>query len=91
MEYPCLEYIHCSSVPLAYLLEYPFSNQYIEYPVDRSVVLLQASLEAYQKASQMLTDTVGAEVPPEILNNIAALHFRLGKYEEAKVQSVCVC
>ena len=45
---------------------------------------ISASLQAYEKASQMLKDTVGAEVPPEILNNIAALHFRCGDYEKAK-------
>ena len=47
--------------------------------------LLQASLSAYQKASELLTDTVGADTPPEILNNIGALQFKLGNYELALV------
>ena len=47
---------------------------------------LQGALQAYDKASQLLTDTVEADVPPEILNNIGALHFRLGDYEQAVVR-----
>jgi hypothetical protein len=29
-----------------------------------------------------------ADVPPEILNNVAALHFRLGNLQEAKVKNM---
>ncbi len=46
----------------------------------------QGALDAYNKASQILTDNVGADIPPEILNNIGALYFKLGDLEEAKVQ-----
>ena len=45
----------------------------------------QGALQAYEKASQILTDKVGADIPPEILNNIGALHFKLGNLEESKV------
>jgi len=46
----------------------------------------QGSLDAYNKASHILTDKVGADIPPEILNNIGALYFKQGKLEEAKVR-----
>ena len=46
---------------------------------------MQGALQAYEKASQILTDKVGADIPPEILNNIGALHFKLGNLEESKV------
>ena len=42
---------------------------------------LQGSLSAYHKATKLLQDLVQMDIPPEILNNIAALHFRF----------VCVC
>ncbi|XP_063613398.1 RNA polymerase-associated protein CTR9 homolog [Penaeus indicus] len=45
---------------------------------------LQGSLSAYHKATKLLQDLVQMDIPPEILNNIAALHFRLGNYEEAQ-------
>ncbi|XP_066988648.1 RNA polymerase-associated protein CTR9 homolog isoform X1 [Macrobrachium rosenbergii] len=45
---------------------------------------LQGSLAAYHKATKLLEDVIQMEIPPEILNNIAALHFRLGNYEEAQ-------
>ena len=48
----------------------------------------QGALLAYKKASQLLTDTVGADIPLEILNNIGALHFRLGNFEQAMVGMV---
>ena len=50
--------------------------------------LYQGALQAYEKASQILTDKVGADVPPEILNNIGALHFKLQNLDEAKVNEV---
>lgn len=40
---------------------------------------LQGSLSAYHKATKLLQDLVQMDIPPEILNNIAALHFRLVK------------
>ena len=43
------------------------------------------ALQAYHTAVRILTDSVETEVPPEILNNVAALHFRLGNLKEAKV------
>ena len=42
---------------------------------------LQGSLSAYHKATKLLQELVQMDIPPEILNNIAALHFRC----------VCVC
>ena len=47
--------------------------------------IFQQALSAYRTASKILKDKVHADIPPEILNNIAALHFRLGNLEEAKV------
>lgn len=51
-------------------------------------VVWQGSLEDYRKASQILTDKVGADTPPEILNNIGALYYKLGQYDESKVGQV---
>ena len=48
-------------------------------------VHVKGSLKAYEKASQLLTETVGTDIPPEILNNIGCLHFKLGQYSEAQV------
>uniref|UniRef100_A0A336K1N5 CSON010701 protein n=1 Tax=Culicoides sonorensis TaxID=179676 RepID=A0A336K1N5_CULSO len=45
---------------------------------------LQGSLQAYGTAMSLLKDKVGMEIPPEILNNVAALHYRLGNLEEAQ-------
>lgn len=45
---------------------------------------LQGSLAAYGQATCILTDSNIAEVPPEIWNNIAALHYRMGNLSEAK-------
>ena len=44
----------------------------------------QGALSAYGTATKILKEKVQAELPPEILNNVAALHFRLGNMEEAK-------
>ena len=46
---------------------------------------IQGALQAYEKASQILTDSVGADIPPEILSNIGALHHKLDNLEEVKV------
>ena len=46
--------------------------------------LLQASLAAYQKATQLLSEKVKVEIPPEIINNIGTLYFKLGDMEKAK-------
>jgi len=48
--------------------------------------LLQASLAAYQKATQLLSEKVKVEIPPEIINNIGTLYFKLGDMEKAKVR-----
>jgi len=45
---------------------------------------VQAALSAYGAASRILKEKVKADVPPEILNNVGALHFRLGNINEAK-------
>ncbi|KAK3734151.1 hypothetical protein QZH41_017122 [Actinostola sp. cb2023] len=45
---------------------------------------VQAALEAYGTSSNLLKEKVQADVPPEILNNVGALHFRLGNLKEAK-------
>ncbi|XP_067654573.1 RNA polymerase-associated protein CTR9 homolog isoform X2 [Haliotis asinina] len=45
---------------------------------------VQGALSAYGTATRILKEKVQADVPPEILNNVAALHFRLGNYQEAK-------
>lgn len=39
---------------------------------------LQASLNAYGTATSILSDKVKEYIPAEILNNVAALHYRLG-------------
>ena len=46
--------------------------------------LIQGALSAYGTATKILKEKVQVELPPEILNNVAALHFRLGNMEEAK-------
>ena len=40
---------------------------------------------AYGTATKILKEKVKVDVPPEILNNVAALHFRMGNHQEAKV------
>lgn len=50
-------------------------------------MLLQGALSAYGTATRILKEKVEADVPPEILNNVAALHFRLGNLQEARVST----
>lgn len=45
---------------------------------------LQGSLAAYDTAKQILKEKVNEDIPPEILNNVAALHYRLGNLTVAK-------
>ena len=55
---------------------------------------LQGALSAYTTAMKILREKVQVDVPPEILNNVAALHFRLGNLVEASeyyTQSVERC
>ena len=49
---------------------------------------MQGALSAYGTATRILREKVEADVPPEILNNVAALHFRLGNLQDAKVRSI---
>ena len=44
---------------------------------------LSAAVAAYNKAIALMTEQVNMEIPPEILNNIAALQYRLGNHTEA--------
>ena len=43
------------------------------------------ALSCYEKAADLLKENVSSELPPELLNNMAALHQKLGKFKEAKV------
>ncbi|KAK0090680.1 hypothetical protein PV325_008017 [Microctonus aethiopoides] len=43
-----------------------------------------ASLNAHKTAKKILKEKVGAEVRPEILNNVGSIHHRLGNLEEAR-------
>lgn len=45
---------------------------------------LHASLNAYGTASNILTEKVKVEIPAEILNNVAALQYRLGNLKIAE-------
>ena len=58
----------------------------MRYTVIISGLFLQSALQAYGTASRLLKEKVKADVPPEILNNVGALHFRLGNLNEAKVK-----
>ena len=46
---------------------------------------MQGALSAYGTATKILKENVGADIPSEILNNVAALYFRLGNLDTAKV------
>ncbi|XP_043475768.1 RNA polymerase-associated protein CTR9 homolog [Leptopilina heterotoma] len=45
---------------------------------------LNGALNAYGIATKILKDKVGVDIPPEILNNVGSLHYRLGNLEEAR-------
>ncbi|KAL0276258.1 UNVERIFIED_CONTAM: hypothetical protein PYX00_003864 [Menopon gallinae] len=45
---------------------------------------LQGALQAYGMATKILNEKVKVDIPPEILNNVAALHYRLNNLDEAK-------
>jgi RNA polymerase-associated protein CTR9 len=45
---------------------------------------VQGALTAYGTATKILKEKVQEDIPPEILNNVASLHFRLGNYDECK-------
>jgi len=57
---------------------------WIEYAGILEQADVQAALSAYGTASRILKDKVQADVPPEILNNVGALHFRLGNLKESR-------
>ncbi|EDV28497.1 uncharacterized protein TRIADDRAFT_19990 [Trichoplax adhaerens] len=44
---------------------------------------IQGALSAYGTSSRLLQETLETDTPPEILNNVAALHFKLGNLLEA--------
>lgn len=50
-------------------------------------LFVKGALSAYGTATRILQEKVQADVPPEILNNVGALHFRLGNLGEAKVRN----
>lgn len=47
---------------------------------------LQGSLQAYATATHILKDKVKEDIPPEILNNVAALHYRMDNLSEARIK-----
>ena len=47
-------------------------------------------MSTYNTAMSILKNSVGVEIPPEIYNNMAALHFWQGNLDEAKVSAVFV-
>ena len=47
--------------------------------------LPQEALSCYEKAAELLKENVSSELPPELLNNMAALHQKLGRFDTAKV------
>ncbi len=51
------------------------------------VLVVYGSVDAYYKSSHILTDKVGADIPPEILNGIGALYFKR-KLDRAMVRCV---
>jgi len=49
-----------------------FSSSFYKFPVT-----------AYQKSLKLLEDTADAVIPPDLVNNIGALHHKLNKFAEA--------
>ncbi|KYM99351.1 RNA polymerase-associated protein CTR9 like protein [Cyphomyrmex costatus] len=45
---------------------------------------LNAALNAFGTATKILKEIVQADIPPGILNNVGALHYRFGNLEEAR-------
>ena len=43
---------------------------------------IQGALNAYGIATKILKEKVQEEIPPEILNNVASLHYRLGNFDD---------
>lgn len=62
-------------------------TQYVFFYLCNYVLFPQGALSAYGTATRILQEKVQADVPPEILNNLGALHFRLGNLGEAKVET----
>ena len=45
---------------------------------------IQGALNAYGIATKILREKIHEDIPPEILNNVGSLHFRLGSYDECR-------
>ena len=45
---------------------------------------LHGSLKAYETAMNIWKDKVSAAIPPQILNNVGSLHYRLGNPKDAR-------
>jgi RNA polymerase-associated protein CTR9 len=45
---------------------------------------IHGALHAYGVATKILREKIHEDIPPEILNNIGSLHFRLGAYDECR-------
>ncbi|PSN41501.1 RNA polymerase-associated protein CTR9 [Blattella germanica] len=74
--------------PAVFVLPHFGLGQMYIYREDTENILeqsdLQGALAAYATATRILHDKVQADIPPEILNNVGALHYRLSNLEEAK-------
>ncbi len=57
---------------------------WIEYAQILESIDVQGALNAYSIATKILKEKIHEEIPPEILNNVASLHFRLGNYADCK-------
>lgn len=73
-------YIFCSMVVRSALQVTEAHPDDVEAWIELAQILEQSdpqgSLSAYLTAMKILTETVQTEVPPEIINNVGALHFR---------------
>jgi RNA polymerase-associated protein CTR9 len=45
---------------------------------------IQGALSAYGKAIKIFKEIVHEDIPPEILNNVASLHFRMSSFDDCK-------
>ena len=54
---------------------------WIEYAQILEQLDINESLKSYSTATTILKDKIMADVPPEILNNVGSLYYRLGKNE----------
>jgi len=56
---------------------------WIEYAQILEQTDVNESLKSYSTATNILKEKIKAEIPPEILNNVGSLYYRIGKHEEA--------